>query len=635
MAASKTIEDYLSLQRGTTYKGSLVGKPGPALLGLGSIHPGGGFRADYKTYGGECPEKLMLQPGDLFVSLKGATKDSEMIGSVARVPASVPSGRLTQDTVKLILRTPDENMGTYLYWLLRTPHYRKYCAAHARGSAVVALSREDFLSYPIPLFNAGRAHITSALDDIEAKIELNLRMNETLEAMARAIFKSWFVDFDPVRAKSEGRQPSGMDAATTALFPDTFEDSSLGKIPRGWRISTLAEFALLNPETWRKDTAPARIEYVDLSNVKWGKIETTTPYSWKEAPSRAQRVLRSGDTIVGTVRPGNGSYALINYDGLTGSTGFAVLRPRKTSFREIIYLAATAPDNIEGLAQVADGAAYPAVRPDAVICTDIVKAPDHILECFNKSVGGLLEKRAVNYSQAHTLAALRDVLLPKLISGEIRIPTIKSAEKSFVLPINREQTGKHHASEEFKEAVLISAMVGALATVQFPLGRKRYNKLIYLVHRKAAQQQQIGDRFMKKAAGPYSPWMRYQGPERIALKNGYVKRLNGSNASGFVGGINIGQIDKYISRYGFTDPLNWVVNAFRYRTNDDLELLTTIDFAVLDLLASGKPITVATVRDTIASEPNWAPKLERTLFSEERIAKALEELDQYFGLKQV
>src|SRR6184192_1400564 len=102
MVGKPTVRDYVTLQRGITYKGNLVGKPGPALLGLGSIQPGGGFReSDYKTYGGECPPKLMLFPGDLFVSLKGATKDGEMIGSVARVPASVPSGRLTQDTVKL------------------------------------------------------------------------------------------------------------------------------------------------------------------------------------------------------------------------------------------------------------------------------------------------------------------------------------------------------------------------------------------------------------------------------------------------------------------------------------------------------------------------------------------------------
>src|ERR1700720_4433160 len=125
MPNKSIVGDYVSLQRGTTYKGSLVGKPGPALLGLGSIRPGGGFRdGDYKTYGGECPQKLMLFPGDLFVSLKGATKDGKMIGSIARVPLSVSSGRLTQDTVKLIFRDSDVQTASFLYWLLRTPQYR-------------------------------------------------------------------------------------------------------------------------------------------------------------------------------------------------------------------------------------------------------------------------------------------------------------------------------------------------------------------------------------------------------------------------------------------------------------------------------------------------------------------------------
>ena len=150
MQSESVVGDFVTLRRGTTYKGPLVGKPGPALLGLGSIVPGGGFRNDYKTYGGECPPELMLVPGDLYVSLKGATKDGDMIGSVARVPNTVQSGRLTQDTVRLVFRERDSAFEHYLYWLLRTPDYRNYCAGRATGSAVAALSREDFLAYPVP-----------------------------------------------------------------------------------------------------------------------------------------------------------------------------------------------------------------------------------------------------------------------------------------------------------------------------------------------------------------------------------------------------------------------------------------------------------------------------------------------------
>src|SRR5262245_50137061 len=203
-----SVGDYVTLVRGTTYKGALVGERGPALLGLGSIEPGGGFRiTKYQTYGGDCPQELMLFPGDIYVSLKGATKDLKMIGSVARVPPSVPSGRLTQDTVKLVFRTPSAQDASYLHWILRTPQYREYCAGHAMGSAVVALSRRDFLSYPVPPPTAQRRTIVALLDAIEERIEVNRQANEILEAMARALFKSWFVDFDPVRAKAEDRDP--------------------------------------------------------------------------------------------------------------------------------------------------------------------------------------------------------------------------------------------------------------------------------------------------------------------------------------------------------------------------------------------------------------------------------------------
>lgn len=111
----KSLGDYVTLQRGKTYKGKLVGQPGPVLLGLGSIEPGGGFRFNkFKTYGGECPEILTLYPGDMYASLKGATKDGSMIGSVARVPDIIEKGRLTQDTVKLKFDDDDESLKSHI-----------------------------------------------------------------------------------------------------------------------------------------------------------------------------------------------------------------------------------------------------------------------------------------------------------------------------------------------------------------------------------------------------------------------------------------------------------------------------------------------------------------------------------------
>ena len=261
------------------------------------------------------------------------------------------------------------------------------------------------------------AHILGTLDD---KIELNRRMNETLEEMARALFKSWFVDFDPVRAKMEGRH-TGLPQDIADLFPDRLVDSELGEIPEGWCASTLADVALLNPESWSNRNAPDRILYVDLAKTKWGYIDDIQIYTWAEAPSRGRRVLRRGDTIVGTVRPGNGSFALIDRDGLTGSTGFAVLQPKTATEREIVWCAATSHDAIERLAHLADGCAYPAVRPRAVLDTVVVLPDTRVRLAFSSLAAPLVNRLQENQREARTLAALRDALLPKLISGETRV----------------------------------------------------------------------------------------------------------------------------------------------------------------------------------------------------------------------
>ncbi len=315
----------------------------------------------------------------------------------------------------------------YLKFLLQSASVQDQLQARASGTTVLGIKQRELrkISLTLPTIEEQRAiaHILGTLDD---KIELNGRMNETLEAMARALFKSWFVDFDPVRAKMEGRwRPGqslpGLPAHLYDLFPDKLVPSELGKIPEGWEVGTLVDFASLNPEAWSKRTLPDEIRYVDLSNTKWGRVESVAIYSKQDAPSRARRVLRPRDTIVGTVRPANRSYAFVSEDGLTGSTGFAVLRPSDTANAEFVYLAATAADNIEALSHLAHVGAYPAVHPHVVAATQAVRPIDDVFNRFSKNTGCLLDRMAENERETLALAALRDALLPKLISGELRV----------------------------------------------------------------------------------------------------------------------------------------------------------------------------------------------------------------------
>ena len=311
---------------------------------------------------------------------------------------------------------------TYLYYFLNT--LSSYLTAFSSGTATKFLTRTILDPTPVPLPPISQQNaIASVLKSLDDKIELNRQMNETLDTILRAFFKDWFVDFDPTRAKMEGREPY-LAPELWNLFPEALDDE---EIPKGWRRETLAEVAELNPESWGRRTYPDEVEYVDLANTKWGTIEATERHSRDSAPSRAQRILRAGDTIVGTVRPGNGSYAFVGNDGLTGSTGFAVLRPKRAEARELVYCAATSPENIDRLAHLADGGAYPAVRPEAVLETKFVGPSDYRLaSSFSKITSPIMGRIEANKRENRTLAATRDLLLPKLMSGEIRL---KEAEK--------------------------------------------------------------------------------------------------------------------------------------------------------------------------------------------------------------
>ena len=186
--------------------------------------------------------------------------------------------------------------------------------------------------------------------------------------------------------------------------------------------------SILNQRSWQKNTAPDSVIYVDLANTKNGEILETQTFTWENAPSRARRVLTPGDTIVGTVRPGNRSFALVpttEYQ-LTGSTGFAVISPRSPEWTEFNYIALTANESIERLSHLADGGAYPAVRPEVVTDLEMTLPPESVLNAFHQMCMPFFAWIERNRKQSPTLAELRDSLLPKLLSGELTLPAAQT-----------------------------------------------------------------------------------------------------------------------------------------------------------------------------------------------------------------
>lgn len=420
----RTLRDFVSLQRGTTYKGNLVGLPGPVLLGLASIEPNGGFRyGGYKSYGGECPEKISLRPGDLYVSLKDVTQSGDLLGSIARIPPDIPSGRLTQDTVKLVfdgISIPKD----YIYWLLRTPSYRDYCRGCATGTTTLGLARDDFLDYPVPEPSPADLLLVELLEAAEKRITLLRETNTTLEAIAQALFKSWFVDFDPVHAKQHGGIPDSMDEATAALFPDSLEQSELGLAPSGWRAGVLGDIAVtvrrqLQPSEFRSELNYVGLEHIprkSLSLADWGVAAGLE--SSKSAFSK-------GDILFGKLRPYFHKVVVAPFDGVC-STDILVCQPKKPVYYGLAVMYLSSAALIDYADRLSNGAKMPRVNWKDLASYPICVPTEGLAAAFSDAVSPLMSRILSTAHEAHTLARLRDTLLPRLLSGQLRLAEAES-----------------------------------------------------------------------------------------------------------------------------------------------------------------------------------------------------------------
>jgi type I restriction enzyme S subunit len=332
----------------------------------------------------------------------------------------------------MVLIRPDRNHlnARFLRLWLNSPVLSRHVHGFRDGTVAERLNMPTIRGLPVPIFERREQDtIAELLGSLDDKIELNRGTNDTLEAMARTIFRDWIVDFGPTRRKlGSATDPVEIMGALVTdphraqelaeLFPAKLGDDGL---PEGWEHGDLGHYARLNPESITARNAPTTLEYVDLANTKWGVIEEATLYRWADAPSRARRLVRKGDTIVGTVRPGNGSYSFIGRDGLTASTGFAALRPKVSDNSALVYLAATSSSNIERLQKLADGGAYPAVKPELVIATEMPVVSEPLVAGFASLCGPLLDLREHNKVENAILAATRDLLLPKLMSGGVSL----------------------------------------------------------------------------------------------------------------------------------------------------------------------------------------------------------------------
>lgn len=414
------IREVVSLQRGNTYKSALLGLPGPVLLGLASIQRNGGFRGDsLKTYGGDSAEKLLMRPGDIYVSLKDVTQSGDLLGSISRVPKHIKLGRLTQDTVKLQLIN-EEYPASLLYWALRTPEYRAYCRERAIGTTNLSLSRDDFLAFELPSPSSStRLNLVELLEGLEQRITVFQETNATLEAIAQALFKSWFVDFGPVRAKAEGREPEGMPPEVADLFPSELVDSELGLIPKGWRVGRLGEISRnlrvsAKPGELTDDTAYIGLEHMPRMSIALQEWESASKV--ESGKSR----FKKGQILFGKLRPYFHKVGIAPLDGVC-STDILVIEPSFAAWHAVSVCHYSSKALVEHATQLSNGAKMPRTNWQDLANYQIVIPPTELAQAFESITSPLLARIPENVHQARVLAESRDTLLPRLMSGKLRI----------------------------------------------------------------------------------------------------------------------------------------------------------------------------------------------------------------------
>ncbi len=358
------------------------------------------------------------QSGDVLVGIIGTFgnsylyKDSDYFG----ISSSVAVIRPNQDLVK----------SEFLQYVVRSPQFKEAHGASKSGSAQGYTNIPTIKKLPVPLFSIDQQQaIVRILSSLDANAELCSRQGAILGAMAKAIFQSWFVDFDPVRAKAESKKPFGMDEVTAALFPNGFEDSDLGEIPSGWQATTLADII-----TERTAKIGAANGHVVLSAVSSGELKHSDEHFTKQVYSQdtsKYKLVEQWDYAYNPSRINIGSIGILE-EPITGAVSpvYVVLRPAQ-GYEWFLRFLLNLPQTQEGINQFCSGSVRQSLSFKDFASIPVVLPPKPIAEAFARRWQELNILRQQLDAQSRQLAEVRDNLLPKLMSGELRVPATEES----------------------------------------------------------------------------------------------------------------------------------------------------------------------------------------------------------------
>lgn len=425
---TKTFDQCAELVRDTVHPSEVRGQ---RYIGLEHIIPGQLSLCGYGLADEVTSAKCRFKKGDiLFGKLRPYFR---------KVVLAPFDGVCSTDI--WVVRSKPGMAQRYLFYWMASPSFIEESTRASEGTRMPRAQWEFVgrIRKPVPSLVEQRA-IACVLGSLDDKLELNRRTNRTLEEMSQAIFKSWFIDFDPVRAKAAVRRehPKWTDEQVSRaacpslkpeiarLFPDSFVDSELGQIPKGWRVQSFTDGIEVigggTPKTSVRELWGGEIPWFSVADTPAPgdvfAISTEKTITREGLNSCSARILPVGTTII-SARGTVGNLALVGVPMAMNQSCYG-LRPRHGQRGYYLYFATKAL--VEILRQRAHGSVFNTITRETLSGTQVVAPPRDLIEAFEGVASALLERILADQRQSSTLAALRDALLPKLLSGELRFP---------------------------------------------------------------------------------------------------------------------------------------------------------------------------------------------------------------------
>ena len=357
--------------------------------------------------------KLMRE--DIVLTTRGT------VGNVGFYSTNILFENIRINSGMVVIRPdPTKLVPYFMYLFLRSDLFIEQTKFLRSGSAQPQLPIRDMkrVLMHIPPINE-QINIVNILSSLDNRISLLRETNTTLEAIAQTLFKSWFVDFDPVKAKAEGRLPEGMDDVTAALFPSEFEKSALGLIPKGWRVGTLGDIAQTVKKQLQTSELNTDLLYVGLEHIPRQSLSLT---NWDNAEGlgSAKSVFSKGDILFGKLRPYFHKVVIAPFDGVC-STDILICQPKHKAYYGLVAMYLYSSALVDYAARLSNGAKMPRINWKDLSDYPICIPPESLATEYSQVVIPLFERMVDGIHQSQTLTTLRDTLLPRLISGQLRL----------------------------------------------------------------------------------------------------------------------------------------------------------------------------------------------------------------------